>query len=393
MTSTVLLCHNTFFYLYLHYRELIETLLVNFDDVVCAAPWDPHAEKLQQLGVRCFDVKLSRRGINPISEIVSIREISHLLDKVQPRILINFSLKPIVYGGHAAYLCGVPHVFAVITGLGYVFIGNSVKQRLLRLLIKPQYQRVLARCECVFFQNPDDRDFFVEKRLLGQQNTVVLSGTGVNPDEFRPDASSAHDFRGRFLYVGRIIRDKGVYEFVNAARRVKHRYPQAEFQLLGPLDENPTAIKPHEIDAWVREEVIQYLGETSDVRPYLSRADVFVLPSYREGLPRSILEAMAMEKPIVATDVPGCRQTVEPDGNGFLVPANNSKALADAMQRFFKDPSLVPRMGRRSREIVLERYHVQAVSKKIVTTIRSSIGEKLIQEMHAPDAQLTAGPR
>ncbi len=387
MTSTILLCHNTFFYLYLHYRELIEKLFDNFDNVMCAAPWDPYAEKLQQLGVQCFDVKISRRGINPVSEVVSIRAFAHLFNKVQPDVLLSFSLKPIVYGGHAARISGIPHVFFVVTGLGYVFIGNSIKQRLLRMLVKPQYQWVFKRCRNVFFQNSDDRDFFVEKKLLAERQTVVLSGTGVNPAEFCPQTVGIRGFRGRVLYVGRIIRDKGVYEFVNAARKLKRHYPQAEFQLLGPMDENPTAIRPREIDEWVREDVVQYLGETNDVRPYLSRADVFVLPSYREGLPRATLEAMAMEKPIVTTDVPGCRQTVETGGNGFLVPANDSDSLADAIQRFFVDPSLVVRMGRRSREIVLERYDVDAVSNAIVTTIKTSIGDTWPQEAHAPHAQ------
>jgi glycosyltransferase involved in cell wall biosynthesis len=256
----------------------------------------------------------------------------------------------------------------MVTGLGYVFMGNSPKQRLIRPLVSFLYRKALAANSKVFFLNSDDRRLFGRLGIADQPGkSVLINGEGIDIHHF--SEQRIEPAPPKFLMIARLIRDKGIREYAEAARLLGKRHPQALFRLLGPPDVNPTAVPLSQIQAWHGEGRIEYLGETRDVRPYLADANVFVLPSYREGLPVTIMEAMASGRPVVTTNAPGCRETVVDGDNGFLVPVGNAEALAEAMERFALQPELIKRMGRRSREIAEEKYDVHKVNATIMKSM------------------------
>ena len=369
--SKIVLCHNTLSYLYQHYRELILELKNRFDDVVCVAPQDSSQSALEELGVRCCSLTLSRSGIGPLNEMRALSQYATVFRRERPDVVFNFSIKPVIYAGLVArLLLQGKAVFSMITGLGYVFIGSSPKQRFLRYITRHLYRWSLANSTAVFFQNKNDCESFVRNKLVALNKTRVLAGTGIDLNHFRPQPRQP--FSGKFLFIGRMLKDKGIAELVEACRTLKKHGENITLQLLGPVDENPSSFHASQIAAWELEGFCEYLGVHQDVRPFIGRADVFVLPSYREGLPRATLEAMAMGKPVVTTDVPGCRETVVDGVNGFLVSARDVDALAYAMTMFFRDPSRVDVMGDASLEIVKKRFDVKNVVIDVISEIEKS---------------------
>jgi glycosyltransferase involved in cell wall biosynthesis len=263
----------------------------------------------------------------------------------------------------AAWLARVPRRVALITGLGYAFVGEACgKRAVIRWLASKLYGIALRRATLVFFQNPDDRDDFHKLGILTAKAKVVLvNGSGVDTAEFSQASMPDHPPL-RFLMIARLLRDKGVREYVDAAKLVRKTYPAAECHLVGPIDTNPEAIREAEIRAWQDAGHVIWHGAQSDVRPYLAAAHVYVLPSYREGTPRSVLEAMSMGRPIITTDAPGCRETVQVGVNGFLVPVGQAAPLANAMAYFLADPDRATQFGAESRRIAEEKYDVHKVN-------------------------------
>jgi glycosyltransferase involved in cell wall biosynthesis len=319
------------------------------------------ADKLQQIGVKYVQVEMSRAGIDPLGDLAYAWRLWRIFRGERPDIVISYTIKPATFGLLAARLSGVRHRMALITGLGYAFTDvTSWRKRLVRWFACRLYRVSLASARCVFFQNPDDHRTFEDLGILSANARVrLVNGSGVDLEHFRvaplPEGCA-------FLMIARLLRDKGVMEYVEAARALKKRFPEVRCVLVGGLDPNPTAVSRQQLDDWIAEGAIEYLGELKDVRKALSDCAVYVLPSYREGTPRTVLEAMAAGRPIITTDAPGCRETVVHNDNGFLVPIRDPAALADAMLRFVESPDLVRMMGRRSRQIVEERYDVRKVN-------------------------------
>ena len=311
--------------------DLIRALKAAGYEPVVIAPADPAAEpRLAELGVNRIAIDMQRSGLNPIADFRLMRTYRRLLGKIRPIAFLGFTIKPNIYGGIAARRLGIP-LIANISGLGTVFI----KRGLLLALVSRLYRFALKRAAVVFFQNPDDRALFIERRLVSDAQARLLPGSGVDLDHFRPMPPATG--LTTFLFIGRLLGDKGVWEFVQAARIVLADIPGVRFQLLGPLDEgNRSAVTRDDLDRWVAEGSVEYLGATDDVRPHIAQATAVVLPSYREGLPRSLLEAAAMGRPLIATDVPGCRELVEPGVTGFLCQARDSNSLAKAMKNMMK---------------------------------------------------------
>jgi len=345
---------------------LLDALLARGLAVHVAAPDLPLGSPVrQQLEARCLqvhDVPLRRTGMNPLADFVTLLQLWRLMRRIRPDYVLGYTIKPVIYGSLAACLAGVPRRFALITGLGYAFTGQhagGLRGRL-RALIQRLYSLALGSTHKVFFQNPDDDALFrlLDILRLGTPSCVV-NGSGVDVAQF---AMSPLPAAPRFLLIARLIGDKGVREYVEAARQVRARYPEAQFGLVGWIDENPDAIKQAELDAWVAEGVVEYLGRLKDVRPAIADCSVYVLPSYREGTPRTVLEAMAMGRAIITTDAPGCRETVVDGDNGFLVPVKAVDELATAMLRFVEQPLLAAHMGSRSRQIAEEKYDVHRVN-------------------------------
>ncbi len=307
---------------------LIRALKAAGYEVVVVAPDDPSGEeRLRTLAVERIDARLDRSGLNPLADFGLVLRYRRILKDQRPAAFLGFTIKPNIYGCIAARTLGIPAI-ANISGLGTVFIRRGPLLALVTVL----YRAALSRAAAVFFQNPDDLALFVERRMVRHDQAQLLPGSGIDLGRYSP--TPLPDGPPAFLLIARLLGDKGVREFVDAARQLRHEVPGARFQLLGPLDEgNRTSIRSDELDSWASEGAIEYLGETDDVRPFIDRATAVVLPSYREGLPRSLLEAGAMARPLVASDVPGCREVVIDGETGFLCRTRDSGSLAEAMKK------------------------------------------------------------
>lgn len=352
----------------LHFRgSLLNALLARGFSVHVAAPDLPVGstmrQRLEAKGLQVHDIPLRRTGMNPLADLRSLLNLWRLMRRIRPDHVLGYTIKPVIYGSLAARLARVPRRFALITGLGYAFQGQEDSgdgRGLLRSLVQRLYAVALHGTHKVFFQNPDDQALF---RVLGilppATPTFVVNGSGVDVAEY---SVAPLPTAPRFLLIARLLGDKGVREYAEAARQVRARHPDAVFSLVGWIDENPDAIKQDELDAWVADGTLEFLGRLSDVRPAIAGCSVYVLPSYREGTPRTVLEAMAMGRAIITTDAPGCRETVVDDDNGFLVPVKAVNELVAAMQRFIVECELAARMGARSREIAEQKYDVHRVN-------------------------------
>lgn len=323
-------------------------------------PASPIRLALEAKGIHAHDVPLRRAGTNPLADVKFLFALWRLMRRIRPDYVMGYTIKPVIYGALAASLAGVPNRFALITGLGYAFQGNGQRKKL-QTLAQYLYTIALKQTKKVFFQNPDDQALFRQLGILAPgAATAVTNGSGVNLDQYAPvplPTGAPH-----FLLIARLLGDKGVREYVCAAARVRARHPDAVFALVGPLDENPDSISQAELQQWIEAGTIDYLGETRDVRPAIAAATVYVLPSYREGTPRTVLEAMAMGRPVITTDAPGCRETVTDGDNGFLVEPKSVEQLEAAILRFIQQPALAGSMGARSLQIVREKYDVHKVN-------------------------------
>ncbi|WP_458774904.1 glycosyltransferase family 4 protein [Desulforhopalus sp. 52FAK] len=325
--------------------------------------------KLEEWGVSCHDIHLQRAGINPIHDLCSVLSLYRLMRVMKPDVVFCYTIKPVIYGTLVAWMVRVPRRFALITGLGYAFTGEITgKRKFVQKLVRKLYSIALVRTEKVFFQNPDDQTLFRQLGLLPAYTpSTVVNGSGIDLIHFQ--VAPLPEGKVVFLLIARLLGDKGIREYVEAASEVRSRHPNAIFKLVGDVDDNPDSISTQEILKWERDGEIEYMGHLDDVRPAIADCSVYVLPSYREGTPRTVLEAMAMGRPIITTDAPGCRETVVEGSNGLLVPVKKVQELAKAMELFIEDPNLIARMGKCSRKISEEKYNVHKVNAQILQEI------------------------
>jgi glycosyltransferase involved in cell wall biosynthesis len=346
---------------------LLDALQAHGLDVHVAAPGldsnSPMRQALQARGLTAHDIPLQRTGMNPAKDLRSLFSLWRLMRRLRPGYTLAYTVKPVIYGTLAAWLAGVPRRYALITGLGYAFQGDEQtkdSRGALRRIVQELYRQGLKRAHKTFFQNPDDEALFRDLRILsGSQATGIMNGSGVDLDRYQ--VAPLPPTPG-FLLIARLLGDKGVREYAAAAARMRATYPDCTFSLAGWIDDNPDAIAETELQAWVAAGHIRYLGRLNDVRPAIQACNVYVLPSYREGTPRTVLEAMAMGRAIITTDAPGCRQTVEENRNGYLVPPRSVDDLVRAMERLHADPSLIAAMGAQSRIMAEDRYNVHKVN-------------------------------
>jgi len=341
-------------------QGLIRDLKAEGHQVVCAGgEGDGYEERLRSLGVRFTGLPIDRRALRPWKDARLLLALNRLYRAERPDVVHHFTIKPVIYGSLIARMARVPWVVNTVTGLGYVFTGSA--PRWLRPLVEQMYRRALAAADRTFFQNTEDLRLFVERGMVAPARAEALAGSGVDIEHFSP-RPSASPRAPQVLMVSRVLADKGVREFVAAAAAIRRARPDVEFVLLGRRDDrNPTAIPTDEIARWQSDGTVRWVDEVEDVRPHLAEAAVVVLPSYREGTPRALLEAAAMGRAIVATDIPGCREVVEDGVNGYLVLPRDSVALAGALHRLLADPSEQARMGARGREKVLREFDERAV--------------------------------
>jgi glycosyltransferase involved in cell wall biosynthesis len=353
--------------------EFIRALADRGFRVIALAPdYDPSTrDRIEGFGAEAVDMSMDRTGQSPLRDLLDLVRLVSLLRRLSPDAVFGYFIKPVIYGSLAAWLAGVRRRYGMVAGLGYVFTPDgrreSWKRKAVRTAVKRLYKFSLSRCERAFFLNADDLHQFLSHDLVREEKTVLIPGEGLDLDHFTPAPPVTAPLR--FLLIARLLREKGIIEYVEAARIVRERHPKVEFHLLGGWDSNPGGLDLGLVEGWAREGVIAWTPELKDVRPAIAASSVFVLPSYREGKPRSTQEAMAMARPIITTDVPGCRDTVVDGVNGFMVPVRDVRALADAMIRFVDEPELIPEMGAQSRRIAEREFDVGNVNKMIVAAM------------------------
>ncbi len=341
------------------------------DEVIGAAAADGFENNLEPMGIKFVGLPVPFRSINPLADLRLFWHFYRMYRRERPEIVHHFTIKPVIYGSIAAKCAGVPRIVNTITGLGFVF--TDCASPWLRKLVELQYKTALMCSHFTFFQNEDDRTLFTKQKLVKHDKTGLVPGSGVNTEKFAPtyDGEAITDHPVVFLMVARLLRDKGVYEFVEAAEKVRKHFPDARFQLLGKRDvHNPSVVPQEDLTRWTNSGLIEYLGEVTDVRKILSDADVIVLPSYREGTPRSLLEAAAMGKPIITTDTVGCREVVDEGVNGLLVPVKDAEALSLAMRAMVSDSEKRQRMGIAGREKIVREFDETIVIQKCVDVYR-----------------------
>jgi len=337
--------------LYNFRRGLISALQAEGYDILLIASADDYVERLEAMGCTFVPLRhLSRKGTNPWSDFRLYLELRSIYRQYAPQAVLHYTIKPNIYGTLAARSAGVASI-ATITGLGYSFLSTGWVSRLVRRL----YRFALAKAARTIFQNQDDKQLFVAEKLVAEAQTMLIRGSGINTEQFAPcPKADEHKNTFIFLFVGRLLYDKGIREFLQAAEQLKKSNPDGcQCWIVGALDtQNPSALAPEELQKYTQNNTVTYFGSTDNVKDFIANADAVVLPSYREGLPRVMLEALAMARPIITTDAPGCRDTIEDGKNGFRIPPQNAQALAQAMRQMLQaDEETRQNMGKHGREM------------------------------------------
>jgi glycosyltransferase involved in cell wall biosynthesis len=352
---------------------LVRALLADGHRVTVFAPPDPWSARVEALGAEFHAVPMDRQGTSPLRDGALLLRYWRALRRLRPDVLLTYTPKPNIYGALAAHGLRIP-VVSNVAGLGTAFIRESWLTRLVERL----YRLAFTRSSTVFFQNEEDLRQFVAAGLAAADRSRLLPGSGIDLTAFSavPPENSAAREGFVFLLVARLLWDKGLAEYVEAARRVREMHPKAHFQILGPLDSgNRTVVGAAELEGWATEGTVEYLGEAEDVRPSIAAADCIVLPSYREGLPRALLEGAAMGKPLIATDVQGCRSVVRDGVNGFLCPVRSGEGLAAAMLRLLALPEAErAALGAAARKDVEARFDERIVIARYRDAIAAAVG-------------------
>jgi glycosyltransferase involved in cell wall biosynthesis len=350
----ILLFANTDWYLYNFRLALALALKEAGHEVVLVSPPGEYGKRLLELGLRWEPFPFSRRGANPFAELATIFRLASLYRREKPRAVHHFTVKCVLYGSAAARMAGVRRVVNSITGLGYVFIGQENRARIMRGVVQGFY-RLVMRGTAVIFQNEDDRALFLERKLVAVEQAALIKGSGVDIRRFQVSPLPAGE--PVVILPGRMLYAKGVSEFVEAARILRAGGTPVRFTLVGDTDtSNPDCVPLDILEKWQKESAVEWWGWQEDMAAVYARCSLVCLPSYREGLPRTLLEAAACGRAAVASDVPGCREIVRAGVNGLLVPVRDATALAEAVSSLLQDPERMRRMGLKGRQIVEEEY-------------------------------------
>ena len=368
--KTIAVVSNTSWFLYNFHLSLLKQLQNEGYSVVAIAPLDEYAARLEAEEVGFMPIHINSKGTNPLEDLLLIRDFYRIYKKSGTDIILNFTIKPNIYGSIAAGYLGVP-VISTITGLGTIFLREGFSSKIGKML----YRKALKVPQTVYYLNSTDRELFVTSKLVDAQKAELIPGAGIDTKRFAPLPENTERKTVRFLLIARLIKDKGIVEYVEAARKIKEAYAApvcVEFCLLGAYYHgNPTAIGEAQVNAWEKEGVIRYLGTSDDVPAVIADADCIVLPSYREGISQVLLEAASMAKPIVATDVPGCREVVDEGETGYLYRVKDAVSLSEAMEKMMKlSREEREQMGKKGREKVMREFDESVVNEKYAETIR-----------------------
>ena len=339
--------------------DLIKRIISCGYEVIVTGPNRVGVEKIEALGARFVEILMNKNGVNPKEDLKYQKALYGLFKKEKPDVVLGYTSKPVIYGSIAAKKAGVPHKVAMITGLGYAFTAQTKKAKAIRAVMSALYKKALNCADTVVFQNPDDREQFVSSGLVKSEKCRVVNGSGVNTNRF-----SVADYPDKitFFMLSRVMYSKGIREYLRACELVKEKHPEVRFMLLGACENIQDSLSKEDLAPYVEKGIIEHFGETDRVEDYYKQCSVYVLPSYREGTPRTVLEAMSMGRAIITTDAPGCRETVIDGKTGFLVPVKNAEAVAEKMTEFIENPELIKTLGAASAEYAREKFSVDKVN-------------------------------
>jgi glycosyltransferase involved in cell wall biosynthesis len=345
--------------------ELIKLLIGNGHEVIALASEASISDitHIEELGARYVNYNVQRNGLNPLADIKTLQDFKRIFAIEKPDVILSYTIKPVVWGGIAARTLPNVQFYGLITGLGFAFQKGGIKRNLLSFIVTTLYRLGLSKSSKVIFQNKDNKKAFEDHQLVNSDRCCLVNGSGVDLSRFQKSELSHNP---SFLLIARLLGDKGIREYAQAATIVKNKYPNAIFNLVGPEDPSPDGISVKAVDSWHVSGAIVYHGGTDDVRPYIKESNIFVLPSYHEGMPRTVLEAMAMGRPILTTNVPGCKETVVNGENGWLVEKANVEQLAEKMIWFIENQGEWQRMGDISHQMAIEKFDVHKVNQELL---------------------------
>lgn len=339
-----------------------------YETIAMASKNDPAiSSQLKKINVNLIPYPIKRNGMNPLSDFFTWIFLRKVFKQVKPDIILSYTIKPVIWGGLASRCLPGVRFYALITGLGFAFQGGNFKRDLISKIAITLYRISLKNADKVIFQNPDNLDEFVSRSIVPREKCKLVNGSGVDLDYFT--YSPVTDITNRsivFLCLARLLKEKGLREYAAAAKIVQKKYPEATFNLLGIEDTSPDGLPMSEVKKWHNDGNVNYLGYTDDVRPYIKKCDIYVLPSYHEGMPRTTLEAMAIGRPILTTNVPGCNKTVEQGVNGYLVGKGEVNSLAEKMIWFIENQDHRIDMGQKSRQIAEDKFDVHKINKHLM---------------------------
>lgn len=348
--------------------DLIKEIVALGHEVVVTGPNSVDVDKIEALGARFVEIPMEKTGVNVKSDLKYISSLKKLFKSEKPDITFGYTIKPVVYGAIAAKMAKVKNRYSMVEGLGYIFTANTRKTKILRPIVKTLYRIGFKCAHKVIFINPDDRKDFVGMKLLKADKCCLVNGAGVNLEHFKPEPLPEEPV---FFMLSRALISKGVRVYLEATELVHKKYPDVRMMLLGEIDESmQDSLKKEEVQKYVDMGAVEYFPENPDVRLFYKQCSVFVLPSYREGVPRTTMEAMAMGRPVITTDAPGCRETVADGETGFFVPIGDSKALADAMCKFIENPALIKTMGEKSYNFCKDKFDVHKINADMLKHIK-----------------------
>ena len=352
--------------------DLIKKIISCGYEVIVTGPNQIDVEKITVLGARFVEIPVNKNGVNPFSDLKYQKALKRLFVNEQPDVVLGYTAKPCIYGTHAAKQAAKKlkkdiRAVAMVTGVGYAFTSNSTKAKIIRAIMSLLYKRAFKRADKVVFQNEDDKILFEKLKLVSPQITGIVNGSGVNTEKF---SLAEYPEKITFFMLARVMYSKGIREYLSACRIVKERYPEVRFILLGAVENIQDSMTEQDLKPFIESGIIEHFGETDKVAEYYKQCSVYVLPSYREGTPRTVLEAMSMGRAIITTDAPGCRNTVIDGQTGFLVPVKNDQAVAEKMVYFIENPELIKTMGKASAEYCREKFDVNKVNEEMLRHLK-----------------------
>ena len=343
--------------------DLIKEIMSRGYEVIVTGPNRDNVDKIEALGAKFVEIPMNKNGLNPLNDLKYQKALYELFAAEKPDVTLGYTSKPVIYGSIAAKKAGVPFAAAMVTGAGFAFAEKSAKAKLVKTVISMLYRKAFRKADVAIFQNIDDKKEFVSSGIVSENKAVVIDGSGVNTEKF---AVSPYPETLTFFMLSRFLYYKGIREYLEACRAVKAEHPEVRFMLLGACEDSDNTLKQSELEPYVRDGIIEHYGETDNVAEFYRKCSVFVLPSYyREGIPRTIQEAMATGRAVITTDSTGCRETVIDGKTGFLVPVRNADAIKEKMLEFVNNPSLVESMGKASAEYCAQKFDVRKINREM----------------------------